>query len=95
MKIVDVEAWVLGLVVAVVAAGLCTSCTPQQAQTATNVVVKVTDALCTEEASDPSEPDWVKLACQVEGGVAHVIMPRAQWQAMKSAHAAPADAGAQ
>ncbi len=48
---------------------------------------QVSDAVCAEEASNPAEPDWVKLACKVEGvagGVVHVILPRAKWQAMRS-----------
>jgi hypothetical protein len=61
------------------------SCTQQQAKTAVNIAVKVSDQLCVEEAADPAEPDWVKLACLVEGGVAHVAFPRTAWMAMHAA----------
>ena len=60
-------------------------CTPQQVKTVENVVVKVTTELCAEEASDPNEPAFVKLACQVEGGLVHVFLPRTEWVAMKAA----------
>ncbi len=66
---------------------LLVGCTAQQAKTATDVAVKVTTELCAEEASDPNEPDFVKLACQVEGGLAHVFLPRTEWRAMKAAAA--------
>lgn len=61
------------------------ACTPQQAKTVENVVVKVTTELCAEEASDPNEPELVKLACQVEGGLVHLPWPRTAWLGMKAA----------
>jgi hypothetical protein len=63
------------------------ACTTQQAKDVTNVVVKVSDELCTEEASDPNEPDWVKLACKVEGvagGIVHVLFPGPEWRALRA-----------
>lgn len=62
------------------------SCTEQNAKTAADVAVRVADGVCKEEANQPAEPEWVAIACAIEsaaGGVAHVVMPRAQWDVVR------------
>lgn len=60
-----------------------TSCTAQDAKSAVDVTIKIADNTCKEEASDPNEPEWVKVACIVENGVVHIILPRTQWAMRK------------
>jgi hypothetical protein len=84
----------LGLAIA--AAG--PACSGAQTQTVAAGVAGVAVQWCAEEAQQPSEPGWVALICAVidpatstarpELGTTHVVMPRATWEAMKSAAAA-------
>lgn len=59
------------------------SCTPQSTKSAVDVTIKIADSTCKEEASDPNEPEWVKVACAVENGIVHIILPRTQWAMRK------------
>lgn len=64
------------------------ACTSQQAKTVADVSLTIADGVC-KEIAGPTEPEWVLLACAVEGvasGVVKVAMPRRQWQAMRAPH---------
>lgn len=61
------------------------ACTKQGGQAATDVTVTVADAVCRYETEQPQEPEWVAIACAIEGvagGVAHLILPRDQANAI-------------
>lgn len=65
---------------------LLAACSQGQTKTAIDVGTKIADAVCKEEAEQPAEPDWVKLACAAEGiagGVVHVLMPREEWNVVR------------
>jgi hypothetical protein len=84
----------IGVVSGIVVGSL--ACTKQQASSIADVTIKIAGEICQEEAQQPSEPAWVALACQVEGvagTVAHVLLPRSQWLAMKNTKAPSAEAG--
>ena len=68
------------------------ACTKPDAQTVVDVTTKIADGVCKEEAKQPSEPDWVAVACAIEApasGIAHVVMPRAQWDTVRGKKAPP------
>jgi hypothetical protein len=60
----------------------CTS----SAKTAENVLVRIGYDICKEE-NVPTASGWVQLVCTIEQGVAHVLLPSGQWEAIKAAHA--------
>ena len=69
------------------------ACTTQDAKTAANVAVTVAQNVCQEEAQQPDAADWVQVACQaanVAGGIVHVLLPRAQWNALAHPTSSPA-----
>lgn len=56
---------------------------------AAEVTTRIADEICKEEATQPDEQDWVRIACQVEGDVSHVVhilLPRTAWAAYRAAH---------
>jgi len=61
-------------------------CSAQEAKTAKDVAIKVADETCKELETQP-EPEWLALACAAEGvagGVVKVLMPRAEWRAIRA-----------
>lgn len=70
------------------ALALAGACSPQQTKSAEKAVVRVADDLCQEErATDADVPEWVQLACTVEGvasPVVHVLLPRTEWHSIKA-----------
>ncbi len=71
------------------------ACTPQNAKTAEAVAVRVADNLCVEEAKQPDAPEWIALVCTAESVTSHVLLPRADWRAMRARAAGrvPPEAG--
>ena len=69
------------------------ACDAATTKTAADVALKVSDEFCKEEeAQGDAEPDWVQVACKVEApasGVAHVLLPRTNWEAIKARKAPP------
>jgi hypothetical protein len=47
-------------------------------------VIRIADDVCQEIADAGASPDWVKLVCQVGSEVATVLLPRADWVAVKA-----------
>lgn len=64
------------------------SCTKQQAVDATKVGVKISTDICQEVVADSAPPpDWVIVACAVEGavgGIVTVLLPRKAWMAARA-----------
>lgn len=63
----------------------CAACTASQTKTAVDVATRIADDLCKEVAVVSTEPDWVTVACAIEGvagGIAKVTLPKAQWHAI-------------
>jgi hypothetical protein len=72
------------------------ACSQAQTKSVADVTTRISDAVCQEEAQQPNEPDWVKIACAVEGvagGIVHVLLPRDQWNAVKGRKKPAFDAG--
>ncbi len=69
-----------------------TCCAQGTAKPAVDVGIRIADGVCTEEAKQPNEPEWVAIACAIEGGasgVAHVVMQRSQWDVVRGRKAPP------
>ena len=71
------------------------ACKPSPAgHAAGQIAVKVTEALCSELASDPAnDSEWIALGCAVGPEVIKVLLPRPEWHAIKARKAGAADAG--
>ena len=94
-------AMLAGLLLAVIFGALTTGC--PEAKTAANDIAIVSAAACEELAQQPNDPAWVALVCQaitdanqiIQAGTSAptklVVIPRAQWEAIKAA--SPASSG--
>lgn len=77
------------------------SCTPQQAKTAESVGVRIADDVCHEVDDAGVGPEWISLLCAgldvanaLRAEKVRVVMPRAEWHAIKARKPASPDAGA-
>ena len=71
--------------------GIAAGCTKQELVQVKDATVRLADDVCKEEEAaamadgGTPPPGWVKVACQVESGIVHVLLPAIEWAQIKLA----------